>query len=439
MIFDCIIFYNELDLLELRLCELNCVVDQFVIVEAPVTFAGQPKPLILAENARQFSEWRGKIIQVVADDMPCGPDPWRREHHQRNAVMRGLWCAGPRDAVMLSDADEIPSADVVRSWTPEMGPRRFEQLFSYYWLNCVGGGWAGSRILQFREHCAFPDAAAVRHTEFPVLPNGGWHFSFVGGPQRVVAKLEAYSHQELNQGRFKSPKYLDIVMGLGIDLFGRNGMSWNFCPVDDRFPKALKERPERFSHLYCDAAFHENWYPDDQILRAVDAYERTRSLHGAVVEIGCWEGRSTIALANACHPEPLIAVNTWAGSAAEHVDHVTVRLARQRDVFSQFEKNTRLLTGGNIVPARRDAHDFLADWSGPLKYVHLDASHDYRSVKRTIEACLPFVVPGGVICGDDFQSADLSRVDLEGGVERAVREVLPGFEHTHNFWCRQRL
>jgi beta-1,4-mannosyl-glycoprotein beta-1,4-N-acetylglucosaminyltransferase len=361
MIFDCIIFYNEIDLLDLRLHELDDVVDRFVVVEAPVTFAGRPKPLIFADNARHFAEWRRKIIHVVVDDMPGAPDPWLRENHQRDAVVHGLQGAGSRDGIILSDADEIPSADAVRHWTPEMGPRAFEQLCSYYWINCVGGSWCGSRIIPFRDLPGYPNAAAIRHVQLPLLPDGGWHFSYMGGPRRIAAKLEVYSHQDLNQDRFKDPKYLAVVTGLGIDLFRRAGMRWTFRPIDERFPKALSEYPERFSHLLCDAAFHEDWYPDDQIFALIAAYESVRALDGAVIEIGCWEGKCTITLANACPPEPLIAVDTWTGNAAEDPDHITVRLARERDVFAQFQKNVRLLTPGNVVPTRCDAHDFLVE------------------------------------------------------------------------------
>jgi beta-1,4-mannosyl-glycoprotein beta-1,4-N-acetylglucosaminyltransferase len=41
-IFDCFTFFNELDLLEIRLHELAPVVDRFVIAESPVTFTGRP-------------------------------------------------------------------------------------------------------------------------------------------------------------------------------------------------------------------------------------------------------------------------------------------------------------------------------------------------------------------------------------------------------------
>src|SRR5260370_28785385 len=142
MIFDCFPFYNELDLLELGFCELDEVVDGFVVAEAPVTHAGRPKSLYFAENAHRFSEWSHKITHVIVNDMPGDPDPWRRENHQRNALVRGLNGAAAGDGIIISDADEIPSADAVRCWSADMGSRAFEQLCSYYWINCVGGGCA---------------------------------------------------------------------------------------------------------------------------------------------------------------------------------------------------------------------------------------------------------------------------------------------------------
>ena len=69
-----------------------------------------------------------------------------------------------------------------------------------------------------------------------------------------------------------------------------------------------------------------------------------------------------------------------------------------------------------------------------MKFCHIDASHDYWSVRADLklaEACLR---PGGILCGDDFVYAHAGRADLDGGVERAVREGLPGFEAQGNFW-----
>lgn len=180
--------------------------------------------------------------------------------------------------------------------------------------------------------------------------------------------------------------------------------------------------------------FHESWYADGELALLRAAVQFVLPLAGAIVEIGCWEGRSTAAIAEACRPEPVLAVDTWLGNLAEGPAHETVRLARQRDVFARFAENMRLLGAGNVTPTRMEALDFLRRDSAPIKFCHLDASHDYASVREALTALLPRLVPGAVLFGHDYESAHAGRDDLQGGVQRAVREVLPRHLAAGNTW-----
>jgi hypothetical protein len=54
-----------------------------------------------------------------------------------------------------------------------------------------------------------------------------------------------------------------------------------------------------------------------------------------------------------------------------------------------------------------------------LDWVHLDARHDYESVKADIKAWLPKVKSGGWLTGDDYDN------DKWPGVVSAVKEMLP--------------
>ena len=90
MIYDCFTFFNELELLELRLNELAGVVDKFVLVEATQTHTNKPKPLHYHENRARFSAFHDKIIHVIVDDMPQSSDPWIPENFQRKCIARGL-------------------------------------------------------------------------------------------------------------------------------------------------------------------------------------------------------------------------------------------------------------------------------------------------------------------------------------------------------------
>ena len=114
-VFDCFPFFNELDILEIRLAELDPLVDHFVIVEATRTHTGKPKPLYFADNRKRYDRYADKIIHVVVDDLPSGPsDHWGREIFQRQAIVRGLGDARPDDRIISSDCDEIPKPDVLR-------------------------------------------------------------------------------------------------------------------------------------------------------------------------------------------------------------------------------------------------------------------------------------------------------------------------------------
>ena len=56
-IFDCFKFFNEIELLHLRLMELSPVVDYFVLVESNKTHTGNPKEFIFEKNKEIFTEY----------------------------------------------------------------------------------------------------------------------------------------------------------------------------------------------------------------------------------------------------------------------------------------------------------------------------------------------------------------------------------------------
>jgi beta-1,4-mannosyl-glycoprotein beta-1,4-N-acetylglucosaminyltransferase len=251
MIYDCFPFFNELEVLELRLLELDDVVDRFVLAEAPVTHSGKSKPLFYADNRDKFKRWENKIIHVVVDDMPGGTDAWQREKHQRNALMRGLVHALPHDGVILSDVDEIPNSQIIRQWSQIRTPCRFSQIFCYYWINCIGGEWLRSCALTYGSIYRYRNLHNVRYNseKWNIMSVGGWHFSYLGGIERIVAKLEAFAHQEYNTSFFKDFQHIAKAVSLGLDLFDRSDMCFRFCPLDERFPASVHRNRYKYEPL----------------------------------------------------------------------------------------------------------------------------------------------------------------------------------------------
>ena len=254
MIYDCFMFYNELELLEIRLNILNDHVDRFVLVEQTVTHAGNPKPLHYAENKDRFEPFNDKIIYVRMEDDPSLKDSWARENRHRNGIMRGLADCQPSDRILISDLDEIPSPEALKTAPPSGGPIAFRQLMLYYWLNNLNRTlvwWSGSCLIEFGSlQRTTPQAARMLAigNRRAVVKNGGWHFSYLGDPAHISNKIKNFAHQEYNSRTFTDERIIQEAMDSGQDLFGR---PYRYVPVelDDSFPSFLVERQDQYAHL----------------------------------------------------------------------------------------------------------------------------------------------------------------------------------------------
>lgn len=190
---------------------------------------------------------------------------------------------------------------------------------------------------------------------------------------------------------------------------------------------------------YIIIMFHEDWYSNEQVEVLCKLAKEVKNLNGSIIEIGCWEGKSTFNLANAIYPETLICNDTWLGNVAESIcsgnKHPTEVILENRDVYRIFRENMDKLTERNYDIVKKDCLEWLNEYDGKVKFCHIDASHDYYSVRKTLELLLPKLVNGGILCGDDFGNANMNCTILHGGVERAVREIFPDVKIEYgNFW-----
>lgn len=167
--------------------------------------------------------------------------------------------------------------------------------------------------------------------------------------------------------------------------------------------------------------FTEEWFSVYDQEALTECARSVADLNGAVIEIGSWEGRSTITLAAAIWPCQMHAVDTWEGSPGE----ISEELAASRDVYATFLANIAEATAGNVIPHRMGWREFMADWTDPIRLVFIDAEHTYTEVRDNILACLPHMVAGGVICGDDAHHPP---------VRQAVVDTLGNAFQTSKVW-----
>jgi len=239
--------------------------------------------------------------------------------------------------------------------------------------------------------------------------------------------MRSFLHQELVTAENSDPDAIAARMWAGEDVYGRDGHAFTIAPASD-LPDAMYERPMQWAHLFHPdyaPVFHEDWMSGAQST-ALSWLARQAPAGGRCLEIGAWEGASTIAIAHGLAGRAFDVVDTWEGNTDEGADHPSVVAASRRDVYAQFLRNVRAYgLEFDLLPNRMDWRAWVNIYPGPVAFAHLDAAHDAESVTAQLAALLPRLVPGGIICEDDF---------FAPGVSAPVLEAIPDVQSNGKMW-----
>ncbi len=262
MRWDTFLFLNETEVVDLRFHTLADVVDRFVVVETATTFAGRPNAIRFPDLYRE--RWSpcaccGRTFDVlhhVARIPPPAPGGfphggrWACETALRNSLADALRpYAMPEDYVLISDADEIPDPEGVGH------EGTFRQRLFLYQMNAeFRGPWHGTVGVRYRDlGFVTPQYLRARNAQWPVHA-GGWHFSYMGGPERMREKVMAGG-----DAAFDTPAVLDRLATQAAMLAdpmarGEEGIGYGrVVPLDDTMPAYLRTHRERFAHLLREA------------------------------------------------------------------------------------------------------------------------------------------------------------------------------------------
>ena len=261
-IYDCFTFYNEFELLELRLRETSDLVDHFVIVEANTTFQNQPKDLLLKQNWARFSQWHDKMRLVTVEDMPGG-DPWANERHQRDAIMRGLADADARDIVIIGDVDELLHRNTInymRDNEHEIYAFRmplFNFKFNYMLVTQdVYQVWPAAiryaaldtpENFRRERHALNSFPANFRSPELALIEHAGWHFTYFGNEDFARNKLASFAHAESNRPEILNQLDIEDSINNGVGII-RTNTDYRFAAVevDNYFPTTIVENIDQY-------------------------------------------------------------------------------------------------------------------------------------------------------------------------------------------------
>jgi hypothetical protein len=116
----------------------------------------------------------------------------------------------------------------------------------------------------------------MRQLQHPVVPNAGWHFSFLGGASRVQSKMAAFAHQDLNVPSFTSQRNYERALRAGrlhIDVKQRI----REVPLDATFPEHVLANRAAYEHLIAPRGLIGTSRLDLGVMRATHFMARARA------------------------------------------------------------------------------------------------------------------------------------------------------------------
>lgn len=309
-IYDCFTFYNELDLLEIRLNELDSVVDYFVIVEATKTQTGLPKKLYFDENKDRYCKFFKKIIHIIVNNMPDikKNNSWVLEEYQRNQIIRGLTKCHNNDIIFISDLDELPNKEnypsiisrlnikeksfqkmcsdinaillkffnrfvtpglsyksklfrkinrIIEKIIPNKRIIELKQKWYYYYLNGDAQHSAiNTRVCTYKTLLKDLDGEPhnIRNIFSGNIINSGWHFSYLGGMQNIKTKLKSLADYEKISKTILNNNLMTKINTNKALIINKN-VPITFVKIDNTFPKYIQYNKEKYKKIIVQGSY----------------------------------------------------------------------------------------------------------------------------------------------------------------------------------------
>ena len=292
-IFDCFMYFDEEQVLDLRLNVLYQNVDYFVIVESIYNHKGEKRNLLF--NSQKFEKFNDKIIYLVYDKIPQLVEPIKetdnekekdgkyimnalyRENAKRDFILEGLKSAKKDDLILISDVDEIPKLSSVNLNQIKNEIILFKQDMFYYKYNLSlpNFKWTGTKAVK-KKNLVYPQwLRNVKDRKYPfyridtffsdkkyidikIINDGGWHFSNIKSPEMIEHKLRSYLHhrefdqvslsiEEINELVKKKQAIYDLRVDKRVNKVGNGVILENF---------EMKKLP---NHINDNIDKYKNW------------------------------------------------------------------------------------------------------------------------------------------------------------------------------------
>lgn len=271
-IFDAFVYFQEIDILKLRLDYLYDYVDHFIIVESKQTHTGTIKEFNLERELNDsLKDYKKKIIyfknEIVLssfNDIGSHKDdiiiskildlikPLKfynknilrhvNDTFQREMIRYPLYqVCQDNDRILISDVDEIPNIEFVKD-LKKIDLNKIliskHHEFKYYINNYSHSNWIGGTVgssfktlknYSFNSLRHLAKKNAIRNSS--ISDKFGYHLTFFGGEELIKSKIKAYAHQEFNT-RFVLKNIKSLIQS-NEDIFLRKTETTQQINIDD--------------------------------------------------------------------------------------------------------------------------------------------------------------------------------------------------------------
>ena len=257
---DCITFFDNTFMFDLRFNILKNHIDLFVVCESKYDHRNNPKNLNF-----DLKFLKNKRIKYIAleDPFPDKIDIWKNQAIQREFLLKHLKSfVGDEDYIFFSDPDEIPNPSILETF--ELRKKYgifFQKCFNYKFnlFNPHETPWEGTRVCKKKnlksidfmrqkvksKNLKYNFFRFDKEKNIQIFNNGGWHFNNVMSPESISLKLKTFAHSEFSENKFSDMDTIKTKIEKKVDLFER-GHQYEKIKLDDSFPEYLISNYDKY-------------------------------------------------------------------------------------------------------------------------------------------------------------------------------------------------
>ena len=261
MVIDVVCYNGEKELFEIRYNILKDFVDEFRVIEFDKTFSGKKKEKQFNQNYPKVKHYfitEDTWIKYWEEAKKSpntnygeGAKHWLREWAMKESIKDCLTDLDDENIIMIGDVDEVWNPEY--QWTDFIdfsGICKLKLLVYCYYLNQRSSerfwGTIVGRYKDIKDNCLNQLRTSRNRLVGKELMNYGWHFTSMGGYDKVKEKLtDSYTEES-----YATEQVLDNLednIKNNRDFLGRD---FKYKLDESELPKWLLDNKEKYKHLW---------------------------------------------------------------------------------------------------------------------------------------------------------------------------------------------